>query len=84
MNSSMLDTKKLSELVKKSEANGVIVDEVIGDKAFSSKDNIDYCEEKNIKLCKYAGLRGLKLQIYFTAFVANVKRIVKLNEMVTA
>ena len=34
--------------------------------------------------CKYVGLRGMKLQIYFTAFVANVKRIVKLNEMVTA
>lgn len=202
------DTKELPALVEKSEANGVIVDEVIGDKAFSSKDNIDYCEEKTIKLisrlntvvsngnsrndefvynkdagtlqcpeghlamrceirkgkydnqyynyvfsikkckkcprygvcckegaktkthnvtiigetrqkqydfeqteyfrqrikdrykieaknaelklshglgkCKYVGLRGMKLQIYFTAFVANVKRIVKLNEMVTA
>jgi len=201
------DTNELVSLVKKSEANGVTVEEVIGDKAFSSKDNIDYCDDKNIKLisrlntvvsngnsrdeefiynkdagtmqcpeghlamrceirqgkydnqyynyifsikkckkcprcgtcytwtkqkthnitiigqtrqkqydfeqteyfkqrvkerykieaknaelkqshglsrCKYSGIFGMKMQIYFTAFVANVKRIVKLNEMVKA
>jgi IS5 family transposase len=202
------DTKELSSLVEKSEANGVVVEEVIGDKAFSSKGNIEYCDGKEIKLisrlntvvsngnsrddefiynkdagtmqcpeghlamrceirkgkydnqyynyifsikkcrkcprygtcckegaktkshnvtilggtrqkqldfensayfkerikdrykieaknaelkqshglakCKYVGLRGMKLQIFFTAFVANVKRIIKLSDMVTA
>ncbi|MDD4142964.1 MAG: IS1182 family transposase [Bacteroidales bacterium] len=202
------DTKELEKLVEQSKKNGVVVEEILGDKAFSSKDNIDYCEGKNIKLisrlntvvsngnsrddefvynkdagtmqcpeghlamrcevrkgkydnqyfnyifsiktckkcprygicckedakakthsitiigetrqkqydfeqteyfkqrikerykieaknaelkqshglakCKYVGLFGMKTQIFFTAFVANVKRIVKLNEMVTA
>ena len=201
------DTKEMASLVEKSEKNGMVVEEVIGDMAYSSKENIDYCEEKNIKLisklntvvsngnsrddefvfnkdagtmqcpeghlamrceirqgkydnqyykyifslkkckkcsrcgtcykgtkekshnitvigqtrqkqynfeqtdyfkerikdrykieaknaelkqshglgkCKYVGLFGMKTQIYFTAFVANVKRIVKLNEMKTA
>ena len=40
------DTKELENLVEKSEANGISVDEVLGDKAYSSKDNIDYCETK--------------------------------------
>ena len=31
--------------------------------------------------CKYAGLFGMKLQMFFTAFVANVKRIIKLKEI---
>jgi len=198
------DTNIMKDLVKKSEENGITVDEVIGDMAYSSKDNIDYCNEKDIKLisrlntvisngnsrddgfiynkdagtlqcpeghlamrceirngkydnqyynyifslkkckkcarygtcckkdktkshcitvlggnrgkqyeleqtdyfkqrikerykieaknaelkqshglarCKYVGLFGMKIQIYFTAFVANVKRIVKLNEL---
>ena len=201
------DSKELTSLVEKSEKNGVAVEEILGDMAYSSKDNIDYCEDKNIKLvsrlntvvsngnsrdeefvfnkdagtmqcpeghlamrceirqgsydnqyykyvfslkkckkcprcgtcykgtkekshsitiigqtrqkqydfeqtdyfkerikdrykieaknaelkqshglgrCKYVGLFGMKTQTYFTAFVANVKRIVKLNEMVTA
>jgi IS5 family transposase len=202
------DSKELESLVEKSEGNGVIVEEVLGDMAYSSKDNIDYCEDKNIKLvsrlntvvsngnsrdaefifnkdagtlqcpeghlamrceiregnydnqyynyffsikkckkcprygtcckkgakykchnvtimgktrekqyefeqseyfkerikerykieaknaelkqshglsrCKYVGLFGMKTQIYFTAFVANVKRIVKLTELATA
>lgn len=202
------DTKELEKLVEQSERNGIVVEEVLGDKAFSSKDNIDYCEGKNIKLisrlntvvsngnsrnkefvynkdagtmqcpeghlamrcevrkgkydnqyfnyvfsikkckkcprygiccregaktkthsitiigetrqkqydfeqteyfkqrikdrykieaknaelkqshglakCKYVGLFGMKMQIFFTAFVANVKRIIKLNEMITA
>jgi len=201
------DTKELEKLVETSEANGVKVDEVLGDKAYSSKDNIDYCEAKGISLiarlntvvtngnsrddefvfnkdagtmqcpeghlamrcevregkydnqyynyvfsikkckkcprcgicykggkskthsitvtgntrqkqydfeqtdyfkervkdrykieaknaelkqshglakCKYVGLLGMKKQIFFTAFVANVKHIVKLSEMVTA
>lgn len=44
------DTKELESLVEKSEANGINVDEVLGDKAYSSKDNIDYCETKGIRL----------------------------------
>ncbi|MBN2285566.1 MAG: IS1182 family transposase [Tissierellales bacterium] len=202
------DSKEMPSLVEQSERNGVVVEEVIGDMAFSSKDNIDYCDGKNIKLvsrlntvvsngnsrddefvynkdastmqcpeghlairsevrqgkydnkyynyffsikkcrkcsrygtcckegakskshnvtiiggtrqkqydfeqtdyfrqrikdrykieaknaelkqshglakCKYVGLSGMKMQIYFSAFVVNIKRIVKLNEMRTA
>ncbi len=44
------DTKELPSLIEKSEASGVQVEEVLGDKAYSSQDNIDYCEGKNIKL----------------------------------
>jgi len=44
------DTNKLTKLIEKSRENGIDVAEVIGDKAYSSKDNIEYCEEKDIKL----------------------------------
>ena len=44
------DSKEMASLVEKSQANGVVVEEIIGDMAFSSKENIDYCDEKNIKL----------------------------------
>jgi IS5 family transposase len=47
---SSADTNELKNLVEKSEANGIDVDEVLGDKAYSSKDNIEYCEGKGIKL----------------------------------
>lgn len=44
------DGKEMASLVEKSEKNGVNVEEILGDMAYSSKENIDYCEEKNIKL----------------------------------
>ena len=44
------DTNELTNLIEKSKANGVDVKEVIGDKAYSSKDNIKYCEEEEIRL----------------------------------
>ena len=44
------DTNELTKLIEKSKANGVDVAEVLGDKAYSSKDNIDYCDENDIKL----------------------------------
>lgn len=44
------DTKILETLVEKSQKNGIDVEEVLGDKAYSSKDNIDYCNANNIKL----------------------------------
>jgi IS5 family transposase len=44
------DGKELVSLVEKSEKNGIVVEEVLGDMAYSSKENIDYCEDKNIKL----------------------------------
>lgn len=44
------DGKQLQELVEKSEANGVDVGAVVGDGAYSEKDNIKYAEEKQIKL----------------------------------
>ncbi|MBQ2917603.1 MAG: IS1182 family transposase [Clostridia bacterium] len=44
------DGKQLQELVKKSQENGIKVEAVIGDGAYSEKENIEYCEENNIKL----------------------------------
>ena len=44
------DGKELQKLVEKSQANGIEVEAVIGDGAYSEKDNIEYCEENNIKL----------------------------------
>lgn len=44
------DTKVMTRLIEQSEKNGIKIDEVIGDMAYSSKDNIDYCNNKEIKL----------------------------------
>ena len=44
------DGKELKKLVEKSQANGIDVEAVIGDGAYSEKENIEYCEENNIKL----------------------------------
>jgi len=44
------DGKELQTLVKKSQENGIDVEAVIGDGAYSEKENIEYCEENNIKL----------------------------------
>lgn len=44
------DGKELQKLVEKSQANGIEVEAVIGDSAYSEKENIEYCEENNIKL----------------------------------
>lgn len=44
------DGKELQKLVAKSQANGIEVEAVIGDGAYSEKENIEYCEENNIKL----------------------------------
>lgn len=44
------DGKELKKLVEKSQANGIEVEAVIGDGAYSEKENIEYCEDNNIKL----------------------------------
>lgn len=44
------DGKELQKLVEKTQANGIKVEAVIGDGAYSEKENIEYCEENNIKL----------------------------------
>ena len=44
------DGKQLQKLVKKSQANGIEVEAVIGDGAYSEKENIEYCEKNSIKL----------------------------------
>ncbi len=44
------DGKELQSLVEKSEEAGIIVEAVIGDGAYSEKDNLAYCEGKEIKL----------------------------------
>ncbi len=43
------DGKELVELIEKSENNGIEVEAIIGDGAYSEKDNLDYCSENNIK-----------------------------------
>lgn len=44
------DGKELQSLVEKSEKAGIEVEAVIGDGAYSEKENLDYSEEKGIKL----------------------------------
>lgn len=44
------DGKQLQNLVEKSQANGIKVEAVIGDGAYSEKENIEYCEKNDIKL----------------------------------
>ena len=43
------DGKELQTLIEKSEKNGIEVEAVIGDGAYSEKYNLDYCEENGIK-----------------------------------
>lgn len=44
------DGEYLQKLVEQSEKNGVDVEEVAGDAAYSGKDNLEYAKEKEIKL----------------------------------
>ena len=44
------DGKQLQKLVEKSQVNGIEVEAVIGDGAYSEKENIEYCEKNNLKL----------------------------------
>ncbi len=43
------DGKQLIDLIEKSENNGIDVEAIIGDGAYSEKENLDYCNENNIK-----------------------------------
>lgn len=43
------DGKEMKKLVEKSKHNGIEVEAVIGDGAYSEEDNLDYCEENHIK-----------------------------------
>ena len=43
------DGKELVDLIEKTEANGIEVEAIIGDGAYSEKDNLDYCDNKGIK-----------------------------------
>lgn len=44
------DGKELQRLVEKSQKSGIEVEAVIGDGAYSEKDNIEYCSNNEIKL----------------------------------
>ncbi|MDY0236367.1 MAG: IS1182 family transposase [Gudongella sp.] len=44
------DGKQLKELVKKSKVFGMEIENIIGDAAYSEKENIEYANEGNIKL----------------------------------
>lgn len=44
------DGKELQKLVEKSQINGINVEAIIGDGAYSEKENIEYCEKRKIKL----------------------------------
>ena len=43
------DGKELTNLIEKSNSNGIKVEAIIGDGAYSEKENLDYCNENNIK-----------------------------------
>lgn len=43
------DGKELNNLIEKSENNGIEVEAIIGDGAYSEEDNLKYCNENNIK-----------------------------------
>ena len=43
------DGKELINLIEKSQTNGIKVEAIIGDGAYSEKDNLEYCEENEIK-----------------------------------
>ena len=43
------DGKELTNLIEKSKSNGIKVEAIIGDGAYSEKKNLDYCNENNIK-----------------------------------
>lgn len=43
------DGKELQTLIEKSEKTGIEVEAIIGDGAYSEKDNLDYCSENGIK-----------------------------------
>lgn len=43
------DGKELVNLIEKSENVGIEIEAIIGDGAYSEKDNLDYCSENNIK-----------------------------------
>ena len=43
------DGKQLESLIEKSQNNGIEVEAVIGDGAYSEKDNLEYCEGNGIK-----------------------------------
>lgn len=44
------DGKQLKELVKKSRNAGIEIENIIGDAAYSEKENIEYAKKENIKL----------------------------------
>ncbi len=43
------DGKELINLIEKSKNNGIEIEAIIGDGAYSEKDNLEYCEENKIK-----------------------------------
>lgn len=44
------DGPELQSLIEKSQANGIEVEEIIGDTAYSSKDNLEYAKKNAIKM----------------------------------
>lgn len=42
--------------------------------------NAELKQSHGLRRCNYVGLFGMKIQIFFSAFVANIKRIIKLSE----
>ncbi len=43
------DGKQLEKLIEKSQKNGIEVEAIIGDGAYSEKDNLEYCSKNGIK-----------------------------------
>jgi hypothetical protein len=43
--------------------------------------NAELKQSHGLDKCKYLGLSGMRMQSYFTAFVGNIKRILRLMEL---
>lgn len=43
------DGKQLEDLIKKTQSNGIELEAVVGDGAYSENDNLEYCENEEIK-----------------------------------
>lgn len=44
------DGKEMQKLIEKTEKNGLKIEATIGDGAYSSKENLEYCKKRNIKV----------------------------------
>lgn len=100
------DGKQLTTLLAQTKVNGIVVEEIIADTAYSIRIIAEHFKEQmefelsdtfnerikrrpiiermkrfhGMERAKYRGLFRMRIQAYLTAFVVNVKRMVRLIE----